>query len=157
MTFPLWLAGIILCFISINRQIHVAHNKYHERFVTKWLLTIILICVTISSFLWSTLDTMFKGRLETVKLAKLYISLSAYPGAVLLTGTVSNLALLKYVELERQNSSIKQAHDSSLTKTIAMIFTIVVETFLTIIIFLNIATYSFIKSKDTKKKDSLKN
>ena len=72
---------------------------------------------------------MFKGRLETVKLAKLYISLSAYPGAVLLTGTVSNLALLKYVELERQNSSIKQAHDSSLTKTIAMIFTIVVETF----------------------------
>ena len=100
---------------------------------------------------------MFKGRLETVKLAKLYISLSAYPGAVLLTDTVSNLALLKYVELERQNSSIKQAHDSSLTKTIAMIFTIVVETFLTIIIFLNIATYSFIKSKDTKKKDLLKN
>lgn len=95
---------------------------------------------------------MFKGRLETVKLAKLYIPLSAYPGAVLSTGTVSNLALLKYVELERQNSSIKQAHDSSLTKTIAMIFTIVVETFLTIIIFLNIATYSFIKSKDTKKR-----
>ena len=99
---------------------------------------------------------MFKGRLETVKLAKLYIPLSAYPGAVLSTGTVSNLALLKYVELERQNSSIKQAHDSSLTKTIAMIFTIVVETFLTIIIFLNIATYSFIKSTDTKKRFSKK-
>ena len=95
---------------------------------------------------------MFKGRLETVKLAKLYIPLSAYPGAVLSTGTVSNLAFLKYVELERQNSSIKQAHDSSLTKTIA----IVVETFLTIIIFLNIATYSFIKSKDTKKRFSKK-
>ena len=129
MTFPLWPAGIILCFISIDHQITVAHNKYHERFVTKWLLAIILICVTISSFLWSTLDTMFKGRLETVKLAKLYITLSAYPGAVLSTGTVSNLALLKYVELERQNSSIKQAHDSSLTKTIAMIFTIGLETF----------------------------
>ena len=60
--------------------------------------------MTISSFLWSTLDTMFKGRLETIKLAKLYMALSAG----LSTGTISNLPLLNYGELKRQNSSRKQ-------------------------------------------------
>lgn len=103
MTFLLWLSGIILCVISIDYHITVTHNKYRERFA-KSLLTIILICVTVSSFLWSTLDTMFKGRLETIKLAKLYMALSAG----LSTGTISNLALLDYGELKRQNSSRKQ-------------------------------------------------
>ena len=150
MTFLLLLSGTILCGISVDRYITVAHNKYHKKFVTKKLLTIIILCVTLNSFLCATLDAIFKGRVEIVKLAKLYIALSAYTGVVLSISSILNLALLKYVKLKRQNSSIKQAQDSSLTKTIAIILAIAVVTYLPIIIFLNIAAYWFINSKDTK-------
>ena len=149
-TFLIFLSGTISCVISIDRYITVVHNKYHKKFVTRKLLIIIIISVTLISFLWATLDAMFKGRLEIVELAKLYIALSAYTGAALAIGTILNLTLLKYVKIKMKNSSIKVAHDSSLTKTIAIILAIVVVTYLPIIISLNIAAYSFINPKDTK-------
>ena len=93
---------------------------------------------------------MFKGRLQIVKLAKIYIALSAYTGSILAIGIILKLALLKYVKKTRKNSSIKQAQDSSLTKTIAIILAIVVVTYLPLIIVLNIAAYSFINPTNTK-------
>lgn len=54
------------------------------------------------------------------------------------------------MKLRRQNSSVKQVHDSSLTKTMAMILGVVVVTYLPKIIYLNIAAYSVINSKDRK-------
>ena len=149
-TFLICLSGTISCVISIDHYIAVVHNKYHKKFVTRKLLTIIIICVTLTSFLWATLDAMFKGRLQIVKLAKLYIALSAYTGLILAIGIILKLALLKYVKITRKNSSIKQAQDSSLTKTIAIILAIVVVTYLPLIIVLNIAAYSFINPTNRK-------
>ena len=95
-------------------------------------------------------DAMIKGRLEIVKLTKLYIALSAYTGSVLAISGILNLAWLKYVKITRKNSSIRHAQDWSLTKTIAIIFAIVVVTYSTLIIFLNIAAYSLISPKNRK-------
>ena len=77
LVFLLCVSGNTLCVIPIDRYIIVAHNKYHKRFVTRKLLTIVIICVILTSFLWATLDAVFKGRVETVKLAKLYMALPA--------------------------------------------------------------------------------
>ena len=148
--FLICLSGTISCVISIDRYITVVHNKYHKRFVTRKLLTIIIICVTLTSLLWATLDAMFKGGLQIVKLAQLYIALSAYTGSILAISTVLKLALLKYVKITRKNSSIKQAQDSGLTKTIAIILAIAVVTYLPLVIFLNIAAYSFFNPKNIK-------
>ena len=148
--FLICLSGTISCVISIDRYITVVHNKYHKKFVTRKLLTIIIICVTLTSLLWATLDAMFKGRLQIVKLAKLYIALSAYTGSMLAISTILKLALLKYVKITRKNSSIKQAQDARLTKTIAIILAIVVVTYLPLIIALSIAAYSFINHTNTK-------
>ena len=150
MTFLLCLSGTILCVISIDRYITVAHNKYYKRFVTRKLLMAIIIFVTLISFLWAILDAIFKGTVDILKLAKLYIALSAYAGAIIVIIIISNLALLKNVKLKRQNSFIQQAYHSSLPKTIAIILAIVVFTYLPIIIFLNIAAYSFINYKETQ-------
>ena len=150
LAFLLFLSSTSYCVISIDRYIAVAHNKSYKRFVARKLLVIVIICVTLISFLWATLNAVINGRLRTVKLAKLHIAMSAYIGAVLAIGAILNLAVLKYVKRKRQNSSIKEAHDSSLTKTITMIICITVLTYLPIIIFFIIAAYSLINSKDKK-------
>lgn len=54
------------------------HSIYYKILVTRKLLTIIILGVTLTSFLWATLDAMFKGRVEIVKLTKVYIALSAH-------------------------------------------------------------------------------
>ena len=54
---------------------------------------------------------MIKGRLEIVKLTKLYITLSAYTGSVLAIRGILNLALLKYVKITREHLSIRHAQD----------------------------------------------
>ena len=54
---------------------------------------------------------MIKGRLEIVKLTKLYITLSAYTGSVLAIRGILNLALLKYVKITREQLSIRHAQD----------------------------------------------
>ena len=149
-TFLICLSEFISCVISIDRYITVEHNNYHKKFLTRKLLTIIIICVTLTALLWATLNAMFIGRLQIVKLAKFYIALSAYTGAALAIGAILNLALLKYVKIKGKNSSIKQAHGSILTKTITIILAMNMVTYLPIIIFLNIAAYWFINSKDTK-------
>ena len=77
MVFLLCVSGNTLCVISIDRCIIVAHNKYHEGFVTRKLLTIVIICVILTSFLWATLQAVFKGSVETVKVARLYMALPA--------------------------------------------------------------------------------
>ena len=148
-TFLLCLAGTIYFVISIERYITVAHNKYCKRFVTRKLLVIIIVCVALSSFLWATLYALFIRRVEIVKLAKLYIAIFAYTGALLAITTILSLTLLKYVKLQRPSPSIKHAHDSHLTKKIAMILAVAAVTYLPMIIFSNIATYSVVNSKDT--------
>ena len=124
-TFLICLSGFISCVRLIDRYITVVHNKYHKKSLTRKLLTVIIICVTLTALLWATLNAIIIGRLQIVKLAKLYMALSAYTGAALATGAILNLALLKYVKTKGKNSSIKQAHDLSLTKTITIILKMV--------------------------------
>ena len=61
LTFPLCLLGTIYCVISIDRYITVAHNKFYKRFVKRKLLAIIIICGTLLSFLWATLQHSHKN------------------------------------------------------------------------------------------------
>ena len=146
-TFLLCLAGTIYFVISI--ECYCAHSKYCKKFVTRKLLVIIIVCLTLSSFLWATLHALFIRRVEIVKLAKLYIAIFAYTGALLAITTILSSTLLKYVKLKRPSPSIKHAHDSHLTKKIAMILAVTAVTYLPMIIFSNIATYSVVNSKDT--------
>ena len=106
------VSGTTLCVILTHQYITVAHNKYHKRFVTRKLLTIVFICVILTSFLWATLDTVFKARVKTVKLAKLYMALPAEK--ILAFGIALNLPLLKNGKVKRQNLSVQRALDSSL-------------------------------------------
>ena len=138
----------LLCAISIERYIYVAHNRFYTRIVSKKLLAIVIVCLILISFIWAATDAHLRAKLDIVKLAKTYIALSAYAGTVLAVGIVFNVALLRNVKRKTQKSSVQHTLDSSLTKTIGLIIGIMVAAYLPAIIAINIAAYAYISSAD---------
>ena len=149
MSFPICMSFNLLCAISIERYIYVAHNRFYTRIVTKKLLAIVIVCLILISFIWAATDAHLRAKLDIVKLAKTYIALSAYGGTVLAVGIVFNVALLRNVKRKTQKSSVQHTLDSSLTKTIGLITGIMVAAYLPTIIAINIAAYTYISSADT--------
>ena len=148
MSFPICMSFNLLCAISIERYIYVAHNGFYTRIVTKKLLAIVIVCLIFISFIWAMTDAHLRAKLDIVKLAKTYIALSAYAGTVLAVGIVFNVALLRNVKRKTQKSSVQHTLDSSLTKTIGLIIGIMVAAYLPAIIAINIAAYAYISSAD---------
>ena len=148
MSFPLGMSFNLLCVISIERYFNVVHNIFYTRIVTKKLLAFTIACLVFISSIWSITDAQFRARLEIVKIAKVYIALSAYSGTVLAIGIVLNVSLLRNVKRKTQNSSVQQTLDSSLTKTIGLIIGMMVAAYLPAIVAINIAAYTYINSAD---------
>ena len=94
----------LLCAISIERYIYAVHNGFYKRTVTKKLLAIVIVCLTPLSFIWATNDAHLRAELDIVKLAKTYITLSAYSKTILVIAIVFNVALPKNVKQKTQKS-----------------------------------------------------
>ena len=148
MSFPICMPFNLLCVISIERYIYVVHNGLYTRTVTKKLLAIVIVCLILISFIWVTTDAHMRAKLDTVKLAKTYIALSAYSGTILAIAIVFNVALLRNVKRKMRKSSVQHTLDSSLTKTIGLIIGIMVAAYLPAIIAINITAYAYISSAD---------
>ena len=67
--------------------------------------------------------------------------MSTYTGALLATGVILNIALLRNIKKTSQNLSIHQTLDSTLTKTITIILAAQVVAYLPVLVILNIAAY----------------
>ena len=149
MSFPLGMSFNLLCVISIERYIYVVHNRFYTRVVTKKLLAFTIGCLILISSIWSITDAQFRAKLEIVKIAKVYIALSAYSGTILALAIVLNVSLLRNVKQKTQNSSIQQTLDSSLAKTIALIIGMMVAAYIPAIvaIIINSADKFYIKKR----------
>ena len=150
MSFPICMSFNLLCVISIERYIYVVHNGFYTRTVTKKLLAVVIVCLIFISFIWAMTDAHLRAKLDIVKLAKTYITLSAYFVTILAVGIVFNVALLRNVKRKTQKSLAQQTLDSSLTKTIGLIIGIMVAAYLPAIIAINIAAYAYISSADKR-------
>ena len=146
-TFPICMSGTILCVTSVDRHINVVCKRY-TTISTNKSLTIIIILVTLISFVWAIFDAQLKGKLEIKAVAQFYIILSAYTETVIATGVVFNIAMLKNVKQKTQNSTLQQSLDSSLTKTIAIIVAVMLAAYLPIIVMLNITSFAILCPTD---------
>ena len=124
---PICLSGTILSVISIDRYIIVVHNKYYRRIVTNKSLSVTIALAILVSVMWATVIVLVETEI-------LYIAMSAYIGAVIAIGVVFNVALLKNVKQKAKNSSIQQALDSSLTKTVSLILATLVAAYMPLMI-----------------------
>ena len=124
---PICLPGTILSVISIDRYIIVVHNKYYRRIVTNKSLSVTIALAILVLVMWATVIVLVETEI-------LYIAMSAYIGAVIAIGVVFNVALLKNVKQKAKNSSIQQALDSSLTKTVSLILATLVAAYMPLMI-----------------------
>ena len=124
---PICLPGTILSVISIDRYIIVVHNKYYRRIVTNKSLSVTVALAILVLVMWATVIVLVETEI-------LYIAMSAYIGAVIAIGVVFNVALLKNVKQKAKNSSIQQALDSSLTKTVSLILATLVAAYMPLMI-----------------------
>ena len=131
------------------------YNGFYTKIVTNKLLAIVIVCLILISFIWATTDARLRAKLDIVKLAKIYIALSAYSGTVLAIAIVFNVALLRHVKRKTQESLAQHTLDLSLTKAIGLIIGIMVAACLPAIIAVNIAAYAYISFADKFKSSYL--
>ena len=136
--FPVCMSFIILDAISLDRYIHLMHNRLYKRVVTNKSLAVTIILAILVSSTWSIL---INRDLEISKVAKVFIAMSTYTGGLLATGVILNIALLRNIKKTSQNLSIHQTLDSTLTKTITIILAAQVVAYLPVLVILNIAAY----------------
>ena len=63
MAFSMCMSGNILCLISIDRYITIAHRKHYQR-ITKKSLTISIILMILISFIWATFEADFNAKVD---------------------------------------------------------------------------------------------
>ena len=150
MVFPICMSDTLLCVISVDRYIYVVHYNYYKRIMTKWSLTITIVCMIFISITWATLDVLFRVRHEITKVAKLYFAMTVYMGIMLTISVVLYAALLRMIKQTTKKSSMPKGFDSNLTKTIAVIVVIMVVTYFPLMISLNVFAYALLKSTDKR-------
>ena len=128
--------------IPLDRYINVAHNMNHKKFVTNRSLAVIITLMILISLTWAASTALFSVDF-------VFYVLTACEGTVFILGISFNIALLRYVRLKTKTSLIPQTVlNSALTKTIALIVTIMVATYVPLIITLNIVEYALMNSTD---------
>ena len=148
MVFPICLSDTLLCVISLDRYIYVAHNNYYKAIVTKWSLTITIVCTILTSATWATFDVSFKARHEITKIAKFCFAMTVYMGTMLTISVILYAALLRIVKQTTKKSSILKGLDSSLTKTIAVLVAIMVVTYFPFMVSLSVYAYEVLNTAD---------
>ena len=145
--FPASMSFTMLCVISIERYLNIVQNKYYKRIVTKKSLTSTIIFSILLSITWATMFALVTTDLERKKLSKKYIACAVYIGTLISVGIVLNAALLRNVQ-QKTNLSVQKLLNSILTKTIAIIVTTLLITYLPSLIALFAATYAITNSRD---------
>ena len=111
--------------------------------VTNKSLSVTIALAIFISFIWAPAE-----ELGLVKFEILNTVMSVYTGAVLAIGVIFNVALLKHVKQKTKNSSVQQALDSGLTKTVTLILASLVSAYLPLMITLAITSCALISSVD---------
>ena len=137
--YPLCMSGAILSAIGVDRYIRVVHNKYCKRIITNKSLTVTITLTILISIVWATVQVSGSMDFE-----HFFIAMSTYTGAVLAVGVVFNVALLKHVKQKTKNSSVPQAVNTSLTKTVTLILASLVVAYLPLMITLIIISFALI-------------
>ena len=137
--YPLCMSGAILSAIGVDRYIRVVHNKYCKRIITNKSLTVTITLTILISIVWATVQVS-----ESMDFEHFFIAMSTYTGAVLAVGVVFNVALLKHVKQKTKNSSVPQAVNTSLTKTVTLILASLVVAYLPLMITLIIISFALI-------------
>ena len=137
--YPLCMSGAILSAIGVDRYIRVVHNKYCKRIITNKSLTVTITLTILISIVWATVQVS-----ESMDFEHFFIAMSTYTGAVLAVGVGFNVALLKHVKQKTKNSSVPQAVNTSLTKTVTLILASLVVAYLPLMITLIIISFALI-------------
>ena len=137
--YPLCMSGAILSAIGVDRYIRVVHNKYCKRIITNKSLTVTITLTILISIVWATVQVS-----ESMDFEHFFIAMSTYTGAVLAVGVVFNVALLKHVKQKTKKSSVPQAVNTSLTKTVTLILASLVVAYLPLMITLIIISFALI-------------
>ena len=137
--YPLCMSGAILSAIGVDRYTRVVHNKYCKRIITNKSLTVTITLTILISIVWATVQVSGSMDFE-----HFFIAMSTYTGAVLAVGVVFNVALLKHVKQKTKNSSVPQAVNTSLTKTVTLILASLVVAYLPLMITLIIISFALI-------------
>ena len=133
------MSGAILSAIGVDRYIRVVHNKYCKRIITNKSLTVTITLTILISIVWATVQVS-----ESMDFEHFFIAMSTYTGAVLAVGVVFNVALLKHVKQKTKKSSVPQAVNTSLTKTVTLILASLVVAYLPLMITLIIISFALI-------------
>ena len=137
--YPLCMSGAILSAVGVDRYIRVVHNKYYKRITTNKLLTVTITLTILISIAWAIVEVRTLMDFE-----HFFIAMSTYTGAVLAVGVGFNVALLKHVKQKTKNSSVPQAVNTSLTKTVTLILASLVVAYLPLMITLIIISFALI-------------
>ena len=137
--YPLCMSGAILSAIGVDRYTRVVHNKYCKRIITNKSLTVTITLTILISIVWATVQVSGSMDFE-----HFFIAMSTYTGAVLAVGVVFNVALLKHVKQKTKKSSVPQAVNTSLTKTVTLILASLVVAYLPLMITLIIISFALI-------------
>ena len=143
--YPLCMSGTILSAIGVDRYIRVVHNKYCKRIITNKSLTVTITLTILTSIVWATVQVFMSMEFE-----HFFIAMSTYTGAVLAVGVGFNVALLKHVKQKTKNSSVPQAVNTSLTKTVTLILASLVVAYLPLMITLIIISFALIHHCNNK-------
>ena len=131
------MSGNILCVIPIDRYIHTAHSRRHERIVTNKILEVTIILMVLVSCAWAASTSFFYVNF-------IFFILTACEGAVFVVGVSFNIAILINVKSQTKNSSAPHtALNANLTKTISLIVGIMLITYIPLIVHLSIIQYVF--------------
>ena len=135
--FPISMSGNILCVIPIDRYIHVARSRQHERIVTNKILEITITIMVIISCVWAASIAFFN-------LNFIFFIFTACEVVVFIAGILFNIAILMSVKVQTKNSSARDTTlNANLSKTISLIVGIMLITYIQLIIHLNIIQYVF--------------
>ena len=131
------MSGNILCVIPIDRYIHVAHSRQHERIVTSKILGIIISMMVLISCAWAASIAFFKVKI-------IFFMFTACEVAAFMVGISYNIAILINVKSQTKNSSAPHTTlNASLTKTVSLIVGIMLMTYIPLIVHLNTIQYVF--------------
>ena len=137
------MSGAILSAIGIERYMRVVHNKYYKRIITNKSLTVTITLTILISTVWVIVRV-----LTLMKSENFFIAMSTYTGAVLALGVFFDVALLKHVKQKTKKSSVPQAVNTGLTKTVTLILASLVVTYLPIMVTLTIISCVLIHFTD---------
>ena len=134
--FTITMSGNLLCVIPIDRYIHVAHSRRHERIATNKILAITITLMILISFIWAVSTTLFY-------LNSVFFVFVACEGIIFMLGVWFNVGILMNVRLRTKNSTAQHTKlNSNLTKTISLIVAMMLIAYVPLLVHLSITQYA---------------